>query len=254
VSNLRSCGSLAYSNNLRAKQLLYALNDHIWDMKIIVLEESADFTILETEKLCSKVKSHELSRKDCPNYNASLTSKTFITSARVDGHDADPTNTTVSSDLGFVLSSLVVPSDEQYESILNDEIALLVRKFRTLHKFRKERMRSPMSCFECGDTTHFIADCHKRKKLDSSNKFNYTNRNDSNDKGVGKKKYLFEDKKKKKKFQKIMSQACAAFNDFDFSSDDSSNTEDWGWSSTGRILGGWTIERSDDAVCGLYHA
>jgi hypothetical protein len=30
--------------------------------------------------------------------------------------------------------------------------------------------------------------------------------------------------------------------------------EDQGWSSIGRVLGGWTIERSGDAMCGLYRA
>jgi hypothetical protein len=30
--------------------------------------------------------------------------------------------------------------------------------------------------------------------------------------------------------------------------------EDQGWSGTGRVLGGWTIERSGDAVCGLHRA
>jgi hypothetical protein len=100
-----------------------------------------------------------------------------------------------------------------------------VRKFRALHRFRKERRRSPRDCFECGDTTHFIADCPKRKKFDSSNKYNYNNQNDSNDKGEGKKKYRFRDKKKKK-FQKVMSRACAALSDLDFSSDDSSNSEE----------------------------
>jgi hypothetical protein len=30
--------------------------------------------------------------------------------------------------------------------------------------------------------------------------------------------------------------------------------EDRGWSSTGRVLGGWTIKRSGDSVCGLHHA
>jgi hypothetical protein len=117
-------------------------------------------------------------------------------------------------------------SDEQYESIPDDEIALLARKFCALHRFRKERRRSPRGCFECGDTTHFIADCPKRKKVDSSNKYNYNNRNDSSDKGEGKKKYRFGDKKKKKKFQKMMSRACAALSDLDFSSDDSSNSEE----------------------------
>jgi hypothetical protein len=73
-----------------------------------------------------------------------------------------------------------------------------------LHKFCKERERSPRGYFECGDTTHFIADCPKRKNLDSSNKYN-NNRNDSTNKGDDKKKYHFGDKKKKKKFQKIVS-------------------------------------------------
>jgi hypothetical protein len=102
---------------------------------------------------------------------------------------------------------------------------LLARKFRELNKFCKEKRRSPRGCFECGDTTHFIVDCPKRKKLDSSNKYNYTNQNDSSSKGDDKKKYRFGDKKKKK-FQKIMSQACAALSDFDFSSDDSSSSEE----------------------------
>jgi hypothetical protein len=66
-----------------------------------------------------------------------------------------------------------------------------------LHKFHKERRRSPRGCFECGNTTHFIADCPKRKKLYSSNKYNYTNPNDSGNKGDERKKYCFGDKKKK---------------------------------------------------------
>jgi hypothetical protein len=70
-----------------------------------------------------------------------------------------------------------------------------------------------------------IADCPKRKKFDSSNKYNYNNRNDSSDKSEGKKKYRFEDMKKKK-FQKMMSRACAALSDLDFSSDDSSSSEE----------------------------
>jgi hypothetical protein len=37
VSNLRACGPLAYTDNERAKQFLYALDDHVWGMKITVL-------------------------------------------------------------------------------------------------------------------------------------------------------------------------------------------------------------------------
>jgi hypothetical protein len=205
VCSLCSCGPLAYSDNERAKQLLYALNDHVWGMKITALEESTDFATLDTKKLFNKLKSHELSRKGHLNHDASLTGKALITSALFGGQDVNPTNTTVSSALELALSSLAAASDEQYESIPDDEIALQVRKFHALHKFRKERRRSLRGCFECGDTTHFITDCPKRKKLDSSNKYNYNNNNwnDSSNKGDDK-KYRFRDKKKKK-FQKIMS-------------------------------------------------
>jgi hypothetical protein len=113
---------------------------------------------------------------------------------------ANPTNTTDSSSLEFALSSLCAAFDEQYQSIPNDEIALLARKFHALHRFRKERRRSPRGCFECSNTIHFITNCPKRKKLDtSSNKYDYTKRNDYS-KGDNKKKYRFRDRKKKKKF------------------------------------------------------
>jgi hypothetical protein len=201
VSSLRSCDPNAYSDNEHAKQLLYDLDDSVWGMKITTLEGSADFATLDTEKLFSKLKSHELSRKGRPNHNASFTSKAFVTSTRVGGHVANPTNTTDSSALEFVLASLAVASNEQYESIPDNEIALLTRKFHALHRFCKERRRSLRGYFECGDTTHFIVDCPKRKKLDSSsNKYNYNNWNDTSDKDEGKKKYHFREKKKNNKF------------------------------------------------------
>jgi hypothetical protein len=99
VSSLRSCGPLIYSDNEHTKQLLYAVDDHVWSIKITVLEESADFVTLDTEKLFSKLKSYELFRKGHLNHDASLSSKTLITSARVGGHDDNPINTTVSSAL-----------------------------------------------------------------------------------------------------------------------------------------------------------
>jgi hypothetical protein len=76
-----------------------------------------------------------------------------------------------------------------------------------LHKLRKERKKSPRGCFECDNITHFIVDCPKRKKLDSSNKYD-----------------CFGDKKKK--FQKMISRACAALSDLDFSSDDSFSSDE----------------------------
>jgi hypothetical protein len=177
--------------------------------------------------LFSKLKSHELSRKVYPNHDASFTSKALMTSPHVVGHDANPTNT-ISPSLDLALSYLAAASNEQYESIPNDEVALLARKLRAMYKFRKERRRKSKKSrgyFKCGDTTHFIADCPKRKKFNSTNKNDYANLNDSSNKGDNKKKNCFRDNKKKR-FQKIMSRACAALSDFDFSSEDSSCSEE----------------------------
>jgi hypothetical protein len=111
MSNLRSCGPLAYTDNERVKQLHYTLDDHVWGMKISALEEFTDFATLDTEKLFSKVKSYELSHKGHPNHDASFTSKSLITSAHVGGHDSNPTNT-ISSSLEFALFSFAVAFDE----------------------------------------------------------------------------------------------------------------------------------------------
>jgi hypothetical protein len=48
ASSLRSCDPLAYTDNERAKQLLYAPDDSVRDIKITALEESADFATLDT--------------------------------------------------------------------------------------------------------------------------------------------------------------------------------------------------------------
>jgi hypothetical protein len=174
---------------------LYFLDDFVWGMKITALEESADFATLNTEKLFSKLKSHELSRKGRPNHDASLTSKAFVTSTRVGGHEANPTNTTDSSVLEFALCSLCAASDEQYESIPDDEIILLVRKFRVLHRFtmRGGGLLGAASCAVTPPTSSPTVPMGK--KFDSSNKYNYNNQNDSSDKGEGKKKYRIRDKK-----------------------------------------------------------
>jgi hypothetical protein len=90
-----------------------------------------------------------------------------------------------------------------------------------MHKFQKERRRNSRGCFECGDTTHFIADFPKRKKYNYSNMNDYINKN--NNKNDSKKKNHFRDKNKS--INKIMARACAALSDFDFWTENSSSSE-----------------------------
>jgi hypothetical protein len=49
VCSLCSSGPLEYSDNERTKQLLYALDDFVWGMKITALEESVDFATPDIE-------------------------------------------------------------------------------------------------------------------------------------------------------------------------------------------------------------
>jgi hypothetical protein len=55
VSNLRVCDLLTYTDNECAKQLLYALDDHVWGMKITALKEYTDFTTLDTKNCLSSL-------------------------------------------------------------------------------------------------------------------------------------------------------------------------------------------------------
>jgi hypothetical protein len=194
-------------------------------MKIITLEESADFATLDTEKLFSKLKSHELSRKCRPNHDASLTSKVFVTSTHVGGHVANPSNTTDSSDFEFALSSLATTSDEQYEIIPDDEIALLVRKFApcTSSTRRGGDHRGAASSAATPPTSSPTVPSGRSSTPPPTSTTTTTGMTPAT-RAWARRKYRFGDKKKK--FQKMMSRACAALSDLEFSSDGSSNSEE----------------------------
>jgi hypothetical protein len=89
------------------------------EYEITALEESANFATLD-KKIFSKLKSHELSHKGHPNHDASFISNALITSARIGGHDGNPTNT-ISPSLEFALSSLAAAFDGEEVQLLQQE-------------------------------------------------------------------------------------------------------------------------------------
>jgi hypothetical protein len=203
--------------------LFYALDDSVWGMKITALEKSVDFATLDTEKLFNKLKSHELSRKGHPNHDASLTSTAFITSASVGGHDANPTNTIVSSTLEFSLSSLAAASDKQYESI--------------------PMMRSPywrgspepctISARRGGD---HLGVASSEATPPTSSPTAPRGRSSTPPTGMttpsgttiarAMTRSTASGRRRRRRRRRIMSRACATLSDFDFSSDNSSNSEE----------------------------
>jgi hypothetical protein len=51
--------------------------------------------------------------------------------------------------------------DEEFDVLGEDELALLTRRFVRLHENRVNTRRTTRTCFQCGDTGHFVAVCLK---------------------------------------------------------------------------------------------
>ena len=216
MCNLRACGNLVYNDNDRAKKLLYSLDENVWGVKIAALEETIEFNTLNYEQLYSKLKSHELSRKSHPNIAIPAASMALHSSSQKVSHSDASFGTNPSFDkssLEFALSSLVATSDEQMECIPDEELFLLIRKFRRFYNNRKERRGGgSRTCFECGDPVHFIADCPKKKK-----KAGYRDNNTEDFKQ--KKNRFYKKGKNSKKFAKAIARTCiAALSDVDLTS------------------------------------
>ncbi|GJN07541.1 hypothetical protein PR202_ga25381 [Eleusine coracana subsp. coracana] len=165
-----------------------------------------------------KLKSHELSRKSCPNHANPTSSMALLSSSQKGNHGGASYGTNPSLDkspLEFSLSSLVAASNEQMECIPDEELFLLIRKFMKFYNNRKKRTRGgSRTCFECGGPRHFIADCPKKE-----NKVGY---HDNNSEDFKTKKNRFYKKGKNfMKFAKAVACACvAALSGVDFTSSD----------------------------------
>jgi hypothetical protein len=49
--------------------------------------------------------------------------------------------------------------NEEFDMLGEDELALLTRRFERLHENRVNMRRDTRTCFQCGKSGHFVADC-----------------------------------------------------------------------------------------------
>jgi hypothetical protein len=188
-------------------------------VKVSTIKESPNYETLTVDKLFSKLKSTEIDHQ----IQAKIENPSAPTMALV-SRGGSASN---SSPAMFALSSLLSITEEQVESLRDEELALVASRFT---RFNNNRMSqrcggSKDECYNYGDPDHFVASCPKKGKSESGphdhhsgwHKGKYSSSkyksNGGFDKEAHKKKYLQKEKIKECAFLPSLS-------DLDHDSDD----------------------------------
>lgn len=224
VSNLRSTGVLPYSDHERAIKLLYALDRSIWEVKISSIEESPSYDTLTCDELFSKLKSTEIAKAARISLGNPLSQNMALVSGSGGGNQSTAGFSCANmSSSGFALSSLVSVTEEQVDALDDEDLALIVKKFTRFYNNRRDHRRGgSRACFECGDTTHFKADCPKLKKREDGD-HDYNKHKKKNKKPFSKKN---RDKMAKKAAKAASRAFVAALSDIDTSSCEEDSSEE----------------------------
>jgi hypothetical protein len=76
--------------------------------------------------------------------------------------------------------------------LVEDELALLTRRFERLHENRVNTRKSPWTCFQCSNPGHFVADCPEKVE----NKDSYKHRSKMDDKYQSRRDHKHKNKHK----------------------------------------------------------
>jgi hypothetical protein len=153
VNNMRAnVAVLPYDDHDRAVKLLHSLDRTVWSGKFEAILESEKYETLTVDELFSKIKSSEVDR----GVRAKIENSTDPHSlALVSG---SRTNANMSS-RQFPLSCLVTMTDEEFDVLGEEDLALSSRRFERMYTNRKNTRRSSGMCYRCGKHGHFIAEC-----------------------------------------------------------------------------------------------
>jgi hypothetical protein len=210
---------LPYSDHERALKLLHALDRRVWEVKVSATIESPNYEILTMDELFSKLKSTEIDH----HTRAKIENPSAPTMALVSGGGSASN----SSPAMFSLFSLLSITEEQVESLGDEELALMASRFTQFHNNHMSRRRggSKDGCYNCGDPDHFVASCPKKGKSESGLRDHHSGwRKGKYSSGKYKSKGGFNKEALKKKYlqkAKIKERAfLASLSDLDHDSDD----------------------------------
>jgi hypothetical protein len=126
-------------------------------------------------------------------------------------------------------------SDEEFDVLGEDKLALLIRRFKRMHENRVNMRRNTRTCFQCGKPEHFVADCPEKVE----NKDNYKHKSNTNGKYRSRRDHKHKHKSKhkdgrrsRKKDGRGKARAMVGASDIDsssaYSTSSSSSSEDEG--------------------------
>jgi hypothetical protein len=143
-------------------------------VKVTIIIESLGYETLIVDELFSKLKSTEIDYQT----QAKLENPSAPTMALVSGNGSS--SLVNPSQMSFALSSLVSVTEEQLESLGDDELALIINRFS---RFLNNRLNCQHGggpkegCYGCGDPDHFVTHYPKKNKH-SFDKYDSSKRKD----------------------------------------------------------------------------
>jgi hypothetical protein len=242
VNNMRAnVDVLPYDDHNRAVKLLHSLDRMVWGGKFETIVESEKYGTLTVNELFSKLKSAEVDR----GMTAKIEGPTDSHSLALIGGLKGKTNANPSTRM-FSLSSLMSMPDEEFNMLEEDEQALLTRRFERLHGNRVNMRRNTRTCFKCGKTRHFFAECPRLNNNDKHKSKDKRRKSKKKDHGHGKK---MRSREKMKRSSDIESDS----EDTSSSSSDEDKEDDKKKKNLGKYLNGLCVTGLSlkDDFCGM---
>jgi hypothetical protein len=243
VNNMRAnVDVLPYDDHDRAVKLLHSLDHTVWGEKFKAIVESEKYDTLTLNKLFSKLKSTEVDRGTA----AKIEGPTDSHSLPLIGASKGKTNANPSTRM-FSLSSLMSMLDEEFDVLGEDKLALLTRRFERLHKNLVNMRKNTTTCFKCGKTGHFFAECPRLNNNDKHKSKDKRRKSKKKDHGHGKKMRSREKMKRLSDIESDFEDTSSSSSDED-KEDDKKKKKNLGKYLNGLCVTGLSLK---DDFCGM---